>query len=371
MVTSSRSVWRLAGVVLAMSTGYALAIVSVAWVIAGEAELRALLGALHPAVVPAVVGLQLLALGAQAARWRLLLRGPDPVELPFRSAVGIQLAAVSCNVALPLLGGDLVASWILAHRRAVPWARSLAASIYARLTGLLTCAALAAFSVLALLGGELSTGLGRGFARELVAVALFAGLVLGVSLSPRPLVALGHWVERSVPQAAAASRRRRLGEGLMVLGWWLHATAVRDRRWVAGALLWSAANYVAAAMAVMVLARGLGLAPSPLTCLALVTLGSLSGMATLIAPAGGVVEELALFAMVQQLMGASAGTAAVFVLGYDLLRTSLVVLGVLPVIHYLRGARSADLAPLWTRDVSPILDSLRAGGLAPHAPEGS
>ncbi len=357
MNPSTTSVWRLSGVVLGLSTGYALAVVIAAWMIAGEEELGALLGALPVAAVLSAIGFQLLTLGTQAARWRLLLRSNDPVELPFRSAVGIQLAAVSCNVALPLLGGDLVASWILARRRGVPYARSLAASVYARLTGLVTCAALASLAVLVKLGEDLSPELGRGFASELVAVALFCGLVLGVSLFPRPLVALGCWFERR----SSSIRTRRLGAGLMLLGWWLHATATRDRRWVAGALAWSAANYAAASMAVMVLARGLGLDPSPITCLALVTLGSLSGMATLVAPAGGVFEELALFAMIQQFTDATPGTAVVFVLGYDILRTSLVVLGVLPVIYYLRGARNEELAPLWERDVAPILDKLRAG----------
>jgi uncharacterized membrane protein YbhN (UPF0104 family) len=371
MVTSPRSVWRLSGVVLALSVGYAVAVVIAAWIIAGEEELRSLLAALPPAALLVTVGFQLLALGTQAARWRLLLRSHDPVDLPFLSAAGIQLAAVSCNVALPLLGGDLVASWILARRRQVPWARSLAASIYARLSGLVTCAALAGVSVLLLLGRGLSEGLGRGFVGELLAVALFSALVIGVSLYPRPLVAAGRWAERraSTVDGAASSRRRTLGQGLMLLGWWLHATATRDRRWVVGALLWSALNYAAASAAVMVLAEALGLSPTPLTCLAVVTLGSLSGMATLILPAGGVLEELALFALVQQLMGASPGSAAVFVLGYDILRTSLVVLGVLPVINYLRGARDEDLVPLWMHDVGPILDGLRDGGVGAHGSE--
>jgi uncharacterized protein (TIRG00374 family) len=369
MTTTTRSAGRLAAVVLAVCTGYVALVALVVWLMAGPAEIGALLGAIHPAVLPGLLGLQLLALATQAARWRQLLRGHDPVELPFATAAGIQLAAVSGNVALPLLGGDLVASWILAHRHGVPWARSLAASLYARLTGLITCALLATLSALALLGGGFSAGIGRGFAEELLAVLLFTALLLGVSLVPRPLISLGHWVERRASQVAApSSRRRRLGQGLMLLAWWLHTTAVRDRRWVLGAFCWSVANYLAAGSAVMLLARSLGLAPSPLTCLALVTLGSLSGMATLIAPAGGVLEELALFALAQQLMGAPAGTAAIFVLGYDLLRTSLVVLGVFPVIHYLRGAPSDDLASLCTRDLTPILDSLHARAAAARAP---
>jgi hypothetical protein len=347
---------------VATSTAYVVVVAVVAGLIAGPDGLRALLDTLSPLELLVAEGWILFGHVILALRWRLLLRGTDPVDLPVGTAIGVQLSAQICNVALPFLGGDLAASWILERRLGVPYARSLAASIYARLTGLLTCGLLATCSVLALLGDSLGQGLRGGLLRELVAVVLFCAPVLLLSLYPRPLVALGQRLERWGARASSggSSRRQRLGQGTEMLAWWLHTTATRDRRYLLGAMAWSALNFVTMAIPAMIVAEALGFSTGPLEALAVVTTGSLGNIATVIVPGAGLVEELNIYALARVLLAASHSGAALFALALLVLRIGPLVLGVPAVLYYTAGARQGELGSLWQRDVDPIIATLRA-----------
>ncbi len=343
------------------SLGYVVLAGFIASAIAGPDSLRQLL---HAVSVPELILAEsfiLLGHVLLALRWRALLRGTDPVELPLTSAIGIQLSAQICNVALPLLGGDLAASWILERRLGVPYARSIAASIYARLTGLLTCGGIAACSVLVLLGGTVSSELGAGVKREVLAVALFTIPVLAISAFPRPLVALGEHLERwgsRVASEGASRRVQRLGQGTMMLAWWLHTTATRDWRQVLQAVVWSALNFVLMAVPAMMIASALGLSPTPLEALAVVSSGSLGNIATVIVPGAGLVEEVTIFALANQLMGASAGAAALFALALLVLRVGPLLLGIPAVLYYFGGARQSEMEGLWQGDIQRIIAQL-------------
>jgi uncharacterized protein (TIRG00374 family) len=361
--TSTRRIVLLS---LAMTLAYVGIITAAALIIAGPAELATILGAFGLDLLLAIVGLQLLCLLAVTLRWTLLLRSSDAVRLPLHAALGVQLAANTCNVVLPLLGGDLAASWILHRHHGVPWGRSLAASIYARLTGLLTCSLLAITCIALLTGELLSPALGQGAVQALVAVALIGTLIIGISLRPGPLLRLGALLERlgrsTSERDGATSRQERLGTGLMLLGWWLHTTVTESRTWLVGSLLLSLANYLSMAVITWLVADTLGLDASLTACLTVVSLGSLSGMATIVAPGGAVLEELTTFALARQLMGATAATAAVFLVAWNSVRSAPVVLGVIPTVLYLRKADKRDLEPLWTMELGPLLEQLRATG---------
>ncbi|MFH1465405.1 MAG: lysylphosphatidylglycerol synthase transmembrane domain-containing protein [Pseudomonadota bacterium] len=347
---------RMVLIALASVSAYVAAIALIAWLVSERGELVALLTTLGPGVLGAVVALQVVALVVMTARWMLLLRGTDPVRLPFAQAFGVQLAAHTCNVVLPFLGGDLAASWILHRRQGVPWGRSLAASIYARFAGLLTCAVLALPTSALLLGEGLSGSVVSGLGRAAGVVLLATAGLVALSVFPRPLLWLGARFERR----SRSSKGGKVGAGLMLLGWWLHTTATRDRAEVAGSLALSVLNYSVQAGSILFVAHGLGLAPRPLAGLAMITVSALSGIATMVVPGGGLAEELAMYSLTRQLLEASVTSAAALVVAFGFVRAAVVALGVPAVLYYLRRARAADLAPLWQADPAPILDLLRA-----------
>ncbi len=363
MSKKHHSVRRMVTIALVSVTAYLAAVSAVAWLVSDRAEVRELMGRLDLRVLPVALALQFTSLGIMTARWMTLLKGTDPVPIPFRQALGIQLAAHSCNVVLPMLGGDLAASWILRRRQGVPYARSLTASIYARFAGLLTCAVLATLTTGLLLGEGISPDLLVGLRRTLLVVGAAAGSLLVLSHFPRPLLLLGARLERW-SKRREGSDDGRLGAGLMLLAWWLHTTATRDRPWVLGSLAWSVLNYAALAASLMVMAMGLGINPRPLATLALVTASSLAGLTTIIAPGGGLAEELAMFALTQELLRATVTSAAAVVVAYGFLRAAVVALGTPAVVYYLRSARREELSPLWQADPGPILEQLRAADIS-------
>jgi hypothetical protein len=369
MPAEPHSVRRIVLGALALACAYVALLALAAGLVSGRGGLAASLSSLGPGILLAVAALQLTALGLQTARWRLLLGGTDPVRLPFVQAFGIQLAAHTCNVVLPFLGGDLAASWVLQRRWGVPWARSLAASLYARVAGLLTCAALALPTAALLLGQGLPASIAAGLGRAGALVLAVAGALVLLSLFPRPLVWIGSRCGRWAQARGRAPWRGRLGQGLMLLGWWLHTTATRDRAQVAGSIALSALNYAVQTVSILVLAQGLGLTPHPIAGLALITVSALGGLTTFALPGGGLAEELVMYSLARALLQAPVAGAAALVVGFGTLRVALMALGVPLVPWYLRSTPPTELAPLWRADPAGILDLLGASAAlgAPRA----
>jgi len=309
--------------------------------------------------------LQLFTLVVVGLRWLQLMRPSYPVPITLTEAAALQVMVMGLNIILPGPGGDLAASYIMRKKHGVPISLSLAASIYARFSGLTMAAVLALLSMAMLPRERLPETLRSGLLGGAAAISLAVVLLLMLSLFPGVFYVLGgrllSWVERwkKGGRGKLSALARSLGNFSELLGWCLHATATRGRRWVGASLLWSTANYLLLAGTLLCIGASLDLEMTPGVALFMGTVGSLMAVIMMVVPMAGLAEEVLIFSLVMALTDATAGAAVIFVLILFSIRIALLLTSAVLTMRIVGQARGVEMEKLTAHKLQHILDHLR------------
>ncbi len=267
---------------------------------------------LGPAALAVLLGL--LATACHGPRVRALLpREPGEAPPPARHLATLALAATALNLSFPGPAGEVAFALAVARRWGLRASAVLAASLHARLSGLLVGAGLVA-ALLPVV--TVPPALWRPVLAGGLLVAAAGATLGGLSFRPRLLVALSAATAGRLGRLPGAAGRAfaRLDDEVALFAGYLAAAARRGPAAWGRSLAWTAASVALLATATVAAAASVGVPLRPLGALFAMGVAQTTAMALVILPGGLGAFDASLVAALTAAAGVSTAEAGLAVL---------------------------------------------------------